>query len=71
MYSDYKDDYLVLDPVTGALTVFLNRGPSSSSGNGWGWEPVGTLASGLGPGAHVRFADIDGDGVSEANSALL
>jgi hypothetical protein len=45
--------------------VYLNSGPSTSSGNGWDWEPIGSIASGLGPGTNVRFADIDGDGVSE------
>lgn len=41
----------------------MNGGPSSSSANGWRWNPVGSIATGLGPGANVRFADIDGDGV--------
>ncbi|CAM1510067.1 Fc.00g004020.m01.CDS01 [Cosmosporella sp. VM-42] len=25
------------------------------------WDPIGSIATGLGPGANVRFADIDGD----------
>lgn len=64
MYSDGKDDYLVLHPETGELTVWLNRGPAPESSWGWAWEPIGSYAAGLGPGKNVRFADIDGDGVS-------
>ncbi|KAH8894324.1 integrin alpha N-terminal domain-containing protein [Thozetella sp. PMI_491] len=62
--GDGKDDYLVLDPKTGELTVYLNGGPSSGS-NGWTWNSIGSIASGLGPGANVRFADIDGDGYDD------
>jgi hypothetical protein len=61
---DHKDDYLVLDPKTGALKAWLNRGPDPLNiADQWHWEPTGEIATGLGPGANVRFADIDGDGV--------
>lgn len=62
--GDGKDDYLTLDPLTGALEVYLNKGPSNSA-NGWDWLPIGQIAEGFGlgfPGANVRIADIDGDG---------
>ena len=64
MNRDGKDDCLVLDPKTGGLTVYLNDGIDEGSGDGWKWNPIGSSASGLGPGANVRFVDIDGDGVS-------
>ena len=64
-YRDGKDDYLVLDPKSGELTVFLNEGEDrASEPYNWRWKPIGSIASGLGPGRNVRFADIDGDGVS-------
>jgi hypothetical protein len=58
---DGKDDYLVLHPETGALRVWINEG--SGGGTGWRFKEIGQIASGLGPGARVRIADIDGDGV--------
>lgn len=63
---DDLDDYLVLDPVTGALRVWLNEGRDSGSATRWKFKEMGQIASGLGPGARVRMADIDGDGVSRA-----
>jgi hypothetical protein len=62
--GDGKADYLVLDPKTGKLDAFLNEGPARDTPEGWRWKPIGTIASGLGPGTRVHFADIDGDGVS-------
>ncbi|KFA70392.1 hypothetical protein S40285_07805 [Stachybotrys chlorohalonatus IBT 40285] len=56
------DDYLVLDPDTGALRAYLNAGRSDDRLEGCLGRPVDEIASGLGPGADVRFADIDGDG---------
>jgi hypothetical protein len=57
-------DYLVTDPKTGQLTAYLNAGPDPGTPEGWRWKPIGSIATGLGPGKNVRFADIDGDGVS-------
>ncbi|KAK1526716.1 hypothetical protein CPAR01_13244 [Colletotrichum paranaense] len=62
---DGKDDYLVLDPKTGELHAYLNKGPDESKAEKWLWDPVGSIATGLGPGANVRFADIDGDGYDD------
>jgi hypothetical protein len=53
----------VTDPKTGQLTAYLNEGPALETPEGWKWKPIGSIATGLGPGKHVRFADIDGDGV--------
>lgn len=58
------DDYLVLHPETGELRVWINRGPAPERPEGWIWEGIGSIASGLGPSRNIRFADIDGDGVS-------
>lgn len=65
---DDLDDYLVLDPITGALSVWLNEGRDSGVASGWKFKEMGQIASGLGPGTRVRMADIDGDGVGRANS---
>ncbi|TIC96910.1 hypothetical protein CH35J_007763 [Colletotrichum higginsianum] len=63
--GDGKDDYLVLDPKTGELHAYLNKGPDDSKAEKWLWDPIGSIATGLGPGANVRFADIDGDGYDD------
>ncbi|KAJ6439023.1 Lipase 1 [Purpureocillium lavendulum] len=61
--GDGKDDYLVLNPKSGELTAYLNDGEDRvSEPHNWHWKPIGSIASGLGPGRNVRFADIDGDG---------
>ncbi|KAK2749084.1 hypothetical protein CKAH01_06581 [Colletotrichum kahawae] len=65
MGNDGKDDYLVLDAKTGELTVYFNEGPDRSRPEEWRWNPIGSIAKGLGPGRHVRFADIDGDGFDD------
>ncbi|KAI3557278.1 hypothetical protein CABS03_11863 [Colletotrichum abscissum] len=57
--------FLVLDPRTGELHAYLNKGPDESKAEKWLWDPVGSIATGLGPGANVRFADIDGDGYDD------
>ncbi|KAF5019289.1 hypothetical protein F66182_8707 [Fusarium sp. NRRL 66182] len=60
--SDGRDDYLTLDPKTGALRVYLNKGNDTESEYGWRFQPIGQTASGLGPGKNVRIADVDADG---------
>lgn len=62
-FRDGLDDYLDLDPKTGELKAYLNLGFDVEKRN-WPFRPIGTIASGLGPGHRVRIADIDGDGVS-------
>jgi hypothetical protein len=58
-------DYLVVDSKTGQLDAYLNEGQALSTPEGWRWRPVGSIATGLGPGKHIRFADIDGDGFDD------
>jgi hypothetical protein len=58
------DDYLVVNPDSGAVTVYWNRGYDVGWANGWKFEPGGEIASGV---PHVnlatlRFPDINGDG---------
>ncbi|CAI6088155.1 unnamed protein product, partial [Clonostachys chloroleuca] len=61
--SDGYDDYLDLDPQTGALKAYLNKGEDKGTERyGWRFELIGEIAPGLGPGHRVRIADIDGDG---------
>ena len=62
MNGDGKADYVVVDAKTGALNLIANFGPDSTAANGWRFEPIGTIAQGLGPGVNTRLADIDGDG---------
>jgi hypothetical protein len=57
--GDGKDDYLWVHPSTGAVTLYLNTGNFDS------WTLVGQVASGIGAGAGVRFADMDGDGKAD------
>ena len=59
--GDGKADYLKVDPVSGAVDWYLNGGANAAAG-GWLWIPMPQLAAGIGDGAGVRFADIDGDG---------
>ncbi|KAK3699765.1 hypothetical protein LTR37_016274 [Vermiconidia calcicola] len=63
--GDNMTDYLVLNPESGEVTAYLNKGPDDSDPNGWRWEPVGSIAAGLGPAKNARFADLDGDGQVE------
>jgi hypothetical protein len=64
--GDGKADYLVLDPKTGELVVALNDGFRPGAPESWSWMPQpGPWATGLGPGKHVTFADIDGDGYDD------
>lgn len=60
--GDGKADYLVVDPVTGAVHAWLNMG--GTYGN-WGWNDMGVIAVGVGADPRnttVSFADVNGDG---------
>ena len=61
--GDGKDDYLVVDPISGAVQAWLNAGGDSAAGPGW--VARGQIASGVAPGSWVHFADIDGDGKAD------
>ena len=54
-----RADFVIVDDLTGALTLYKNEG-IQPNGN-WGWVPTGSIASGIGPGKGVRLADMDGD----------
>ena len=62
IYGTGRADYVVVDDITGAASVWANGGPDNAANGGWLWTPKGQIASGLGAGAGVRFADINGDG---------
>lgn len=61
--GDGKPDYLLVDPTTGATTAYLNNGTDLAGAGGW--IPEGQIAGGLGTGANVRFADMNGDGYAD------
>ncbi|KAF6806774.1 hypothetical protein CSOJ01_08589 [Colletotrichum sojae] len=63
-FRDGKDDYIVVDPKTGKLSVWKNMGEDKNTPEGWKWKFIEIDASGFGPGKNVRIADIDGDGIS-------
>lgn len=62
--GDGKADYLAVDGA-GAVTAYLNGGANSQANLGWLWISAGRIASGVGPGTEIRFADIDGDGLAD------
>lgn len=62
--GDRFADYLVLNPVNGAVVAYLNNGMEVPGGNGW--VPLGKIAIGTGaPGSWVQFADISADNVAD------
>jgi hypothetical protein len=68
---DDIDDYLTLDPKSGELKAYLsdhNLGEGEQKYGKVKFNPIGIIATGLGPGKNVRIADIDGDGVSKQNT---
>jgi lysophospholipase L1-like esterase len=62
--GDQRSDYVVVDPKSGGLSVWVNGGASVAAPNGWVWFPQGQIATGVGadPSAtSLILADIDGD----------
>ena len=62
--GDGRSDYLWLNETSGAVIAYLNTG----TGNKMSWAPVNhgkEIATGVGPGAGVRFADISGSGKAD------
>ncbi|KAL8830972.1 MAG: hypothetical protein Q9170_005496 [Blastenia crenularia] len=59
--GDGKADFIIVDD-TGSAVAYQNNGPDPNSPDGWKWDGLGPIASGIGDGAGVRFADINGDG---------
>ncbi|MET0342210.1 MAG: GDSL-type esterase/lipase family protein [Polyangiales bacterium] len=54
--GDGRDDYLIVNPSSGAVHAWLNTGGDSAIGAGW--VPRGQIASGLG-GYRVALANVD------------
>jgi hypothetical protein len=63
MDGDGLDDYLWVDPTTGAVTLYLNGGYTADGGVNW--ISKGKIATGLGDGPGVMFADLNGDGKAD------
>lgn len=66
--GDGIDDYIWLDPASGAPLVYTNKGPHSADSLGWSWSPLNggsPLASGVAPAEQVQFGDVDGDGKAD------
>ncbi|KAH7114166.1 SGNH hydrolase-type esterase domain-containing protein [Dactylonectria estremocensis] len=60
-----RDDYIVIDPLDGGMRGWLNGGPGDNE-YGWNFLPQGRIfQGGIGPGANVRLADVDGDGFDD------
>ena len=61
MNGDKFADYMVVDPVTQAITVYFNKGGRSGK---WQWDPGFPIALGFGkniPNYSLYVADFDGD----------
>ena len=56
-------DYLIVDENSGAV-IFWRNGGRLRDGS-WGWTNNGQVIAGVGAGAGVRFADINGDGLDD------
>ena len=63
MNGDGRDDYVILNPSTGALIVYMNNNAETAGGGGW-TGPL-SYASGVAPGGRVRLADINADGKAD------
>lgn len=63
MTGDGMADYVVLNEVTGGISIWANRGGDASASHGWRWDPYGEIASGFGATSEtLMLADINGDG---------
>ncbi|MCJ1467350.1 hypothetical protein MMC07_005974 [Pseudocyphellaria aurata] len=62
--GDGKADFLAVHD-NGAVYCWLNGGEIKRPSGGWYWFPQGQIASGIGAGPGVRFADMDGDGKAD------
>ena len=61
--GDGRDDYIWLDPKSGAPQVYLNGGMNENDVLGWQWIPLNggnPIASGVAPASQVKFGDING-----------
>lgn len=58
MDGDGKADILSIDEKTGAISCWLNTGPSKDSNNAWYWNPMGVISPGVGDSIGIQFADV-------------
>jgi hypothetical protein len=58
--GDGLADYLVVNEKSGAVDYWRNGGRKADGS--WSWTNMGQVATGIGEGAGVQFADINGDG---------
>jgi len=66
--GDGRADYLVMNATTGATRAYLSKPTSVDAQTGkrtFTFKDVGPIASGVGPAAQVRWADLDGDGKAD------
>ncbi|KAL8959199.1 MAG: hypothetical protein Q9193_003895 [Seirophora villosa] len=64
--GDGKADLLIFDLKTGAISAWLNNGPSSdTSPQGWVWAPVGQIGVSVADPVNAHFADVTGDGKAD------
>ncbi|KAL8671929.1 MAG: hypothetical protein Q9168_003585 [Polycauliona sp. 1 TL-2023] len=64
--GDRKQDFNKVDPKSGSIILYKNKGQKPNGQ--WGWEIANNgkpIATGLGPGRNVRLADLDGDGKAD------
>lgn len=47
------------------MECWLNGRANKRASGGWLWYPQGRIASGIGTGPGIRFADMDGDGKAD------
>ncbi|WP_113699333.1 trypsin-like serine protease [Nonomuraea lactucae] len=62
--GDGRDDYLIVNPRTGAVHAWWNNGGDRPDGNGGtlpGWVDGGRIAKGVSDGRRVLFADVNCD----------
>ena len=62
--GDGKVDFLDVHD-NGAVFCWINGGANKKAPGGWVWYPQGQIASGIGAGPGVRFADMNGDGKAD------
>ncbi|KAL3454210.1 hypothetical protein BJX65DRAFT_301996 [Aspergillus insuetus] len=59
--GDGRDDYIYIDPDTGAVSAWINR--LKNDAGVWQWQSLGQIAGGVGAtNETLQMVDIDGDG---------
>jgi len=50
--GDGRSDYLIVDQITGSVTMYRNTNTDSGTSSTF-WEPIGIIAAGMGDGAGI------------------